>query len=134
MKIGYRLKQMREKRNLSQKQIAAELQMTQANYHKIESDKGEPKLSALKKLADFYFRGSCTMRWSVLVGLIVVGVAYAAPGKQKGIGALRDEDMEPVDPAHRALAGELITAFCTDHTDANRGGARRRGRDAVPAV
>ncbi len=54
MKIGYRLKQMREKRNLSQKQIAAELQMTQANYHKIESDKGEPKLSTLKKLADFY--------------------------------------------------------------------------------
>lgn len=36
------------------------------------------------------------MRWSVLVGLVVVGVAFAAPSKPKGVGALSEEDDEPV--------------------------------------
>lgn len=43
------------------------------------------------------------MRWSVLVGLVVVGVAYAAPGKQRGVAALRDEDMEPSKPPTQAI-------------------------------
>jgi HEAT repeat protein len=39
------------------------------------------------------------MRWSVLVGLVVVGVAFAAPGKQKGVGALTEDDDPPMTAA-----------------------------------
>ena len=40
------------------------------------------------------------MRWSVLVSLIVVGVAFAGPGKQKGVSALSDDDFDqPAKPA-----------------------------------
>ncbi len=56
------------------------------------------------------------MRWSVLVGLVVVGVAFAAPGKQKGI-SLRGEDSDPVQPtvssseADQALLRGLLWAL-----------------------
>ena len=50
------------------------------------------------------------MRWSVLVGLVVAGVAFAAPGKQKGIGSLREDDPDPVAPAV-APANEADLAF-----------------------
>ena len=39
------------------------------------------------------------MRWSVLVGLVVAGVALAAPGKAKGVGSLSEDDPDPVKPA-----------------------------------
>ena len=44
------------------------------------------------------------MRWSVLVGLVVAGVALAAPGKAKGVGSLSEDDPDPVKPAPFAPA------------------------------
>ena len=35
------------------------------------------------------------MRWSVLAGLVVVGVAFAAPVKMKGLGSPREDEPEP---------------------------------------
>ncbi len=54
MKLGSRIKQLREVRGISQKVIAQHLDMTQANYHKLESDKFDIRLEYLEKLADFY--------------------------------------------------------------------------------
>ncbi|MBS1151642.1 MAG: fruC [Myxococcaceae bacterium] len=39
------------------------------------------------------------MRWSVLVGLVVVGVADAAPGKQKGASLSEEDEPVAVKPA-----------------------------------
>jgi transcriptional regulator with XRE-family HTH domain len=54
MKLGSRIKQLREMRGFSQKVIAGHLDMTQANYHKLESDKFDIRLEYLEKLANFY--------------------------------------------------------------------------------
>lgn len=53
-KIGTRLRQLRESKGLAQQSVADYLEMTQANYHKIESDKTEPSLDYIEKLAQFY--------------------------------------------------------------------------------
>lgn len=54
MKLGTRIKQMREIRGFSQQVVADHLGMTQANYHKLESDKSDIRLAHLEKLAEFY--------------------------------------------------------------------------------
>lgn len=54
MKIGTRIKQLREIKGYSQQVVADHLSMTQANYHKLESDKYEIRLEYLEKLAVLY--------------------------------------------------------------------------------
>jgi transcriptional regulator with XRE-family HTH domain len=54
MKLGTKIKQLREMRGFSQQVVADHLQMTQANYHKLESDKSEIRLDYIEKLAEFY--------------------------------------------------------------------------------
>ncbi len=51
------------------------------------------------------------MRWSVLVGLVVVGVAFAAPGKEKGVSALREDDPDPVKPSAVAPSSDADLAL-----------------------
>jgi transcriptional regulator with XRE-family HTH domain len=52
--IGACLKQIRESKGYSQQNVADHLGMEQPNYQKFESDKAQPKLDLLQKLADFY--------------------------------------------------------------------------------
>lgn len=54
MKLGTRIKQLREIRGFSQQVVADHLGMTQANYHKLESDKSDIRLEYLEQLAEFY--------------------------------------------------------------------------------
>lgn len=54
MQIGTRLRQLRESKGYSQQNVADHLGMEQPNYQKFESDKAQPKLDLLEKLADFY--------------------------------------------------------------------------------
>ncbi len=54
MKFGTRIKQLREIKGFSQQVVADHLGMTQANYHKLESDKSDIRLEYLEKLAMFY--------------------------------------------------------------------------------
>ncbi len=44
------------------------------------------------------------MRWIVLAGMVVVGVAVAAPAKQKGLGSPREDEPEPVRHAVAAFS------------------------------
>ena len=50
------------------------------------------------------------MRWSVPVGLVVVGVAFAAPGKQSKLGSSREDESEPPKVA-APVANELDLAL-----------------------
>lgn len=54
MQIGTRLRQLRENKGYSQQNVADPLGMEQPNYQKFESDRAQPKLNLLEKLADFY--------------------------------------------------------------------------------
>ncbi len=54
MSIGYKIKQLREDRKYSQEYIAAQLNITQSAYSKIESDKVLPDIEKLNKLAELY--------------------------------------------------------------------------------
>jgi transcriptional regulator with XRE-family HTH domain len=54
MKMGTRIRQLREAKGFSQQVVADHLGMTQANYHKIESDKTDLRLEYIEKLATFY--------------------------------------------------------------------------------
>ncbi len=54
MQIGTRIRQLREIKGFSQQVVADHLGMAQTNYHKIESDKTQPKLDLLEKIANFY--------------------------------------------------------------------------------
>jgi transcriptional regulator with XRE-family HTH domain len=54
MVIGSRIKKLREAKGLSQQIVADQLGMTQANYHKLESDKIKLKIETLERLAEFY--------------------------------------------------------------------------------
>ncbi len=54
LKIGKRLKELRIERNFSQEHIARELNMTQGNYCKLETDNHFPSAEALEKLASLY--------------------------------------------------------------------------------
>jgi transcriptional regulator with XRE-family HTH domain len=52
--LGTRIKQLREAKGYSQQVVADHLGMTQANYHKLESDKSEIRLDHLEKMAELY--------------------------------------------------------------------------------
>ena len=54
MKIGTHIKKLRNMRGWSQQVVADQLGMTQANYHKLESDKSKAKLEILEKVASLY--------------------------------------------------------------------------------
>jgi len=54
MQLGTRIRQLREVKGFSQQVVADYLEMAQSNYHMIESDKTQPKLDILEKLASFY--------------------------------------------------------------------------------
>jgi transcriptional regulator with XRE-family HTH domain len=54
MKLGTRIRQLREVRGFSQQVVAEHLGMEQPNYHKLESDKSNISLTHLEKLADLY--------------------------------------------------------------------------------
>jgi len=52
MKIGAKLKVKRDTKRLSQQEIATFLNVSQRTYSNIESDKSEPSLTQLHKLAE----------------------------------------------------------------------------------
>jgi len=52
MNIADRIKSIRASKNLSQKQVALEIGIDQAQYSRIESGKVEPTLSSLEKIAN----------------------------------------------------------------------------------
>lgn len=54
MNIGNRLKQLRKQHNLTQRQIADFLEISQSLYAKIEAGDRNPKLTKLLKLCDLY--------------------------------------------------------------------------------
>jgi len=53
MKIGSKLKKIRENKRYSQQQIADFLDISQKTYSNIESDKTKPSIQQLSKLSDF---------------------------------------------------------------------------------
>ena len=50
--IGQKIKEIRKSKNLSQKQVALEMGIDQAQYSRIESGKVEPTISSLTKVAE----------------------------------------------------------------------------------
>lgn len=52
--IGNRLKQLRKQHNLTQRQIADFLEISQSLYARIEAGDRNPKLTKLTKLCDLY--------------------------------------------------------------------------------
>jgi len=52
--ISQRLKQLRNIKGLSQKQVANEIGVDQGQYSRLESGKVEPTLSSLQKIADVF--------------------------------------------------------------------------------
>jgi transcriptional regulator with XRE-family HTH domain len=54
MDIGTRLKKLRKQHNLTQRQIAEFLEISQSQYAKIESGERNLKLTKLTKLCDLY--------------------------------------------------------------------------------
>lgn len=52
MKIGLKIRNIREDADLSQEQIASLIPMNQSNYSKIERDVQEPSLYQLKRIAE----------------------------------------------------------------------------------
>jgi len=52
--ISQRLKQLRNIKGLSQKQVATEIGVDQGQYSRLESGKVEPTLSSLQKIADVF--------------------------------------------------------------------------------
>ena len=52
--MGNRLKELREDKNLTQKQLAAELNMSQTGYSKYETGENDVPTSILIKLADYH--------------------------------------------------------------------------------
>lgn len=53
MKIGIKLKQIRENKRFSQQEISNLLDISQKTYSNIESDKSKPTLPQLSKLSEF---------------------------------------------------------------------------------
>lgn len=51
MKVGNKIRKIRELRNLTQEYIAYQLDISQAAYHKIESDKTNITLNRLEEIA-----------------------------------------------------------------------------------
>ncbi|SMP19190.1 helix-turn-helix domain-containing protein [Chryseobacterium profundimaris] len=54
MSLGTKLRELRTGRNLSQTQIAMELDVSQTAYGKWESDQSKPGLDNLLKISEFY--------------------------------------------------------------------------------
>lgn len=52
--MGYRLAELRNRRRLSQKEVAAALGLSQSNISQYELSEASPKLETLVKLAAFY--------------------------------------------------------------------------------
>lgn len=52
--IGQQLKQLRELHNLTQKDVAAALNITQTSYSYFENNKRSPDYITLKRLADYF--------------------------------------------------------------------------------
>jgi transcriptional regulator with XRE-family HTH domain len=54
MIIGTKIRQLRDERKLSQRDVAAGIGMTQPNYHKLESDDVKAKMETVEKLSAFF--------------------------------------------------------------------------------
>ncbi|ODS88947.1 MAG: hypothetical protein ABS44_06345 [Chryseobacterium sp. SCN 40-13] len=54
MSLGTKLRHMRTKKNLSQMQVAQELNVSQTAYNKWESDQTKPGIDNLLKISEFY--------------------------------------------------------------------------------
>ena len=54
LKLGKKLRELRIEKGYSQEYLAHELNMTQGNYCKLESDGHFPSANALEKLAEIY--------------------------------------------------------------------------------
>ncbi len=54
IKLGSRIRQLRNTKGWSQQAVADHLNMSQVNYHKIESDKAQPRLEQLEKIAELF--------------------------------------------------------------------------------
>ncbi|WP_312171239.1 helix-turn-helix transcriptional regulator [Chryseobacterium sp.] len=54
MSLGTKLRELRTGRNLSQTQVAMELDVSQTAYGKWESDQSKPGLDNLLKISEFY--------------------------------------------------------------------------------
>ena len=54
MSLGTRLRNLRQQKNLSQMQVAQELEVSQTAYNKWESDLRKPGIENLVKLSEFY--------------------------------------------------------------------------------
>ncbi|MBQ9912645.1 MAG: helix-turn-helix transcriptional regulator [Clostridia bacterium] len=52
MDIGYKIRDLREDADLSQKEISAMIPMNQSNYSKIERNVQEPSIFQLKRIAE----------------------------------------------------------------------------------
>ena len=52
--LGKRLKELREERGLTQKQLAEQLQLHSVTYLHYEKDQREPPLSVLAQMAQFF--------------------------------------------------------------------------------
>ncbi len=54
MKLGFRLRTLREKRNLTQVQLAEKLNITSQSLSQYELNKRTPDIEMINKLADFF--------------------------------------------------------------------------------
>ena len=54
MSIGTKIRQIRDDKKISQKDLAEAIGMTQANLHKLESDKIKAKLETVEKISSFF--------------------------------------------------------------------------------
>lgn len=54
MSLGTKLRHMRQQKNLSQMQVAQELDVSQTAYNKWESDHTKPGIDNLLKISEFY--------------------------------------------------------------------------------
>ncbi|USK71729.1 helix-turn-helix domain-containing protein [Peribacillus asahii] len=52
--LGNRLKSLREKRNISQKELSKKLEISNVQLSRYESDERRPDYETLKKLSDFF--------------------------------------------------------------------------------
>ena len=52
--LGERLKELREKRNLLQKEVAGELNILAQTYSRYENNLRDPNIEQLKRLAEYY--------------------------------------------------------------------------------
>ncbi|WP_101451183.1 helix-turn-helix domain-containing protein [Aquimarina sp. MAR_2010_214] len=51
MKIGSKIKELRENKNISQRELADSISMNQSQYSKIERDIVDPRISTIEKIS-----------------------------------------------------------------------------------